>query len=85
MGWRACSTISGARSSRRSSSTVSSPARRGRRATSSSSIGYIAHKRLSQDDLTVFFSSTLGNILWGFLVLSLVLPVVKSGLTRPAL
>jgi putative tricarboxylic transport membrane protein len=38
--------------------------------------------RLSQGDLTVFFSSTLGNILWGFLVLSLVLPWLKSRFSR---
>ena len=36
--------------------------------------------RISQGDLTVLFSSTLGNILWAFLVLSLVLPVLKSRL-----
>ena len=34
--------------------------------------------RISQGDLTVLFSSTLGNILWAFLVLSLVLPAVKG-------
>jgi putative tricarboxylic transport membrane protein len=34
--------------------------------------------RISQGDLTVLFSSTLGNVLWGFLVLSLVLPVWRS-------
>jgi putative tricarboxylic transport membrane protein len=34
--------------------------------------------RISQGDLTVLFSSTLGNVLWGFLVLSLVLPLWRS-------
>ena len=34
--------------------------------------------RLSQGDLTVLFSSTLGNVLWGLLVLSLVLPLWRS-------
>ena len=34
--------------------------------------------RLSQGDLTVLFSSTLGNILWGLLVLSLVLPLWRN-------
>jgi putative tricarboxylic transport membrane protein len=38
--------------------------------------------RISQGDLTVLFSSTLGNILWAFLVLSLVLPVLKSRLRK---
>ena len=38
--------------------------------------------RLSQGDLTVLFSSTLGNVLWGFLVLSLVLPVLKTAFSR---
>jgi putative tricarboxylic transport membrane protein len=40
--------------------------------------------RLSQGELSVLFSSTLGNVLWGFLVLSLVLPVVKERLSRRA-
>lgn len=40
--------------------------------------------RLSQGELSVLFSSTLGNILWGFLVLSLVLPVLKDRLSRRA-
>ena len=40
--------------------------------------------RISQGDLMVFFSSTLGNVLWGFLVLSLVLPALKKRLfNRP--
>jgi putative tricarboxylic transport membrane protein len=34
--------------------------------------------RISQGDLSVLFSSTLGNILWGLLVLSLVLPLWRS-------
>jgi putative tricarboxylic transport membrane protein len=38
--------------------------------------------RISQGDLTVLFSSTLGNILWGFLVLSLVLPAAKAYFSR---
>jgi putative tricarboxylic transport membrane protein len=40
--------------------------------------------RISQGDLMVFFSSTLANVLWGFLVLSLVLPALKKYLfNRP--
>jgi putative tricarboxylic transport membrane protein len=40
---------------------------------------YLARSlRISQGDLTVLFSSTLGNVLWGFLVLSLVLPLWRS-------
>jgi len=38
--------------------------------------------RISQGDLTILFSSTLGNILWGFLVLSLVLPFLKTRFSR---
>jgi putative tricarboxylic transport membrane protein len=34
--------------------------------------------RISQGDLTVLFSSTLGNVLWGLLVLSLVLPLWRT-------
>jgi putative tricarboxylic transport membrane protein len=34
--------------------------------------------RISQGDLTVLFSSTIGNILWAFLVLSLVLPLWRN-------
>jgi putative tricarboxylic transport membrane protein len=34
--------------------------------------------RISQGDLTVLFSSTLGNFLWAFLVLSLVLPLWRN-------
>jgi putative tricarboxylic transport membrane protein len=38
--------------------------------------------RISQGDLTVLFSSTLGNILWAFLVLSLVLPALRNYLRK---
>ncbi len=38
--------------------------------------------RISQGDLTILFSSTLGNVLWGFLVLSLVLPYLKPYFSR---
>ena len=34
--------------------------------------------RISQGDLTVLFSSTIGNILWAFLVLSLALPLWRD-------
>ena len=34
--------------------------------------------RISQGDLTVLFSSTIGNVLWGLLVLSLVLPLWRN-------
>jgi putative tricarboxylic transport membrane protein len=34
--------------------------------------------RISQGDLTVLFSSTLGNVLWGLLVVSLVVPLWKN-------
>jgi putative tricarboxylic transport membrane protein len=44
---------------------------------------YLARSlRISQGDLTVLFSSTLGNILWAFLVLSLVLPAARGYLRR---
>lgn len=33
--------------------------------------------RISQGDLSVLFSSTLGNVLWGLLVLSLLLPYLR--------
>jgi putative tricarboxylic transport membrane protein len=40
---------------------------------------YLARSlRISQGDLTVLFSSTIGNVLWGLLVLSLVLPLWRS-------
>ena len=38
--------------------------------------------RISQGDISVLFSSTLGNVLWGLLVLSLVLPFFKSSFSR---
>jgi putative tricarboxylic transport membrane protein len=38
--------------------------------------------RISQGDLTVLFSSTIGNVLWGLLVLSLVLPLWRSTAQR---
>ena len=38
--------------------------------------------RLSQGDPLILFSSTTGNILWGMLVLSLVLPAIRSALQR---
>ena len=38
--------------------------------------------RISQGDLTVLFSSTIGNVLWGMLVLSLVLPAWRGYLQR---
>jgi putative tricarboxylic transport membrane protein len=34
--------------------------------------------RISQGDLMVLFSSTLGNVLWGMLVLSLALPLWRN-------
>ena len=34
--------------------------------------------RISQGDLTILFSSAIGNTLWGLLVLSLVLPVFRG-------
>jgi putative tricarboxylic transport membrane protein len=44
---------------------------------------YLARSlRISQGDLTILFSSTLGNVLWTFLVLSLVLPVLRSYFRR---
>ena len=38
--------------------------------------------RLSEGDLGVFFSSTLGNVLWAFLALSLVLPLLRGRFSR---
>jgi putative tricarboxylic transport membrane protein len=38
--------------------------------------------RISQGDPTVLFSSTLGNVLWAFLALSLALPFLKSYFSR---
>jgi putative tricarboxylic transport membrane protein len=34
--------------------------------------------RLSEGNLMVLFSSTIGNVLWGLLVLSLVLPSLRK-------
>ena len=39
--------------------------------------------RISQGDLTVLFSSTIGNVLWVLLVLSLFAPALKRRLSRP--
>jgi putative tricarboxylic transport membrane protein len=45
--------------------------------------GYLVRSlRLSEGDPMVLFSSTLGNILWALLVLSLVLPVVRASIIR---
>ncbi len=38
--------------------------------------------RISQGDLSILFSSTLGNVLWGMLVLSLALPYARGLLRR---
>jgi putative tricarboxylic transport membrane protein len=44
---------------------------------------YLARSlRISQGDLTILFSSTLANVLWAFLVLSLVLPALRGVLRR---
>ena len=40
--------------------------------------------RISEGDLTILFSSTLGNVLWGLLVLSLVLPAWRGFRQRKA-
>ena len=46
---------------------------------------YLARSlRISQGDLSVLFSSTLGNILWAFLVFSLVLPLWRGWRQRKA-
>jgi len=34
--------------------------------------------RLSEGDPAILFSSTLGNILWGMLVLSLIIPPLRT-------
>ncbi len=40
---------------------------------------YLARSlRISQGDLSILFSSTIANVLWGFLVLSLVLPGLRG-------
>jgi len=41
--------------------------------------------RLSEGNLLVLFSSTVGNVLWGFLVLSLVLPALRTYLQKKKL
>ena len=38
--------------------------------------------RISQGDLGVLFSSTIGNVLWGLLLLSLFAPALKKRLSR---
>jgi putative tricarboxylic transport membrane protein len=44
---------------------------------------YLARSlRISQGDLSILFSSTLANVLWGFLVLSLVLPALRGYLKK---
>jgi putative tricarboxylic transport membrane protein len=40
--------------------------------------------RLSEGDPSILFSSTLGNILWTFLVLSLVLPAIRNAFRKKA-
>jgi putative tricarboxylic transport membrane protein len=40
--------------------------------------------RIGQGDLLILFSSPLGNVLWAFLVLSLVLPLVRGWRARAA-
>ena len=39
---------------------------------------FVRALRLSEGDLMILFSSTLGNVLWGLLVLSLVLPLWRG-------
>ena len=40
--------------------------------------GYLVRAlRLSQGDLSILFSSTLGNVLWGLLALSLLAPMLR--------
>lgn len=38
--------------------------------------------RISQGDLSVLFSSTIGNVLWVLLLISLVIPIVRERLVR---
>jgi len=38
--------------------------------------------RISQGDLAILFSSTLGNVLWGLLVLSLIVPHLRRRAQR---
>jgi putative tricarboxylic transport membrane protein len=40
--------------------------------------------RISEGDLTVLFSSTLGNVLWALLALSLALPYLRKPRSQPA-
>ena len=40
--------------------------------------------RISEGDVTVLFSSTLGNVLWALLVLSLVVPYLRKPRSQPA-
>jgi putative tricarboxylic transport membrane protein len=40
--------------------------------------------RISEGDLMVLFSSTLGNVLWALLALSLVLPYLRRPRSQPA-
>jgi putative tricarboxylic transport membrane protein len=41
--------------------------------------------RLSEGDITILFSSTLGNVLWGLLALSLLLPAWRGWRQKKAL
>jgi len=41
--------------------------------------------RISQGDITILFSSTLGNVLWALLVLSLLLPLWRGWRQKKAL
>jgi putative tricarboxylic transport membrane protein len=38
--------------------------------------------RLSQGDPMILFSSTIGNVLWGFLVLSLIYPAFRAWMRK---
>jgi putative tricarboxylic transport membrane protein len=38
--------------------------------------------RIGQGDLMILFSSTIGNVLWGMVVLSIVLPYLRTLYTR---
>jgi putative tricarboxylic transport membrane protein len=40
--------------------------------------------RISEGDVTVLFSSTVGNVLWALLALSLVLPYLRKARSQPA-
>jgi len=39
--------------------------------------------RISEGNVLVLFSSTLGNVLWALLVLSLALPYLRKRFSRP--